>query len=74
MLWLQVGNTSWKKIQSNLWRKQILVIFNDCQDTLQSVDEIISQLFPVIRVFNQRIAEIFNIKVGGFILQLFFKK
>ena len=74
MLWLQVGNTSWKKIQSNLWRKQILVIFNDCQDTLQSVDEIISQLFPVIRVFNQRIAEIFNIEVGGFILQLFFKK
>ena len=74
MLWLQVGNTSWKKIQSNLWRKQILVIFNDCQDTLQSVDEIISQLFPIIRVFNQRIAEIFNIEVGGFILQLFFKK
>ena len=74
MLWLQVGNTSWKKIQSNLWRKQIFVIFNDWQDTLQSVDEIISQLFPIIRVFNQRIAEIFNIEVGGFILQLFFKK
>ena len=41
-----------QKFQSNFWRKQIFVIFNDCQDMLQNVDEIISQPFPVNWVFN----------------------
>ena len=36
-----------QKFQSNLRRKQIFVLFNDCQDMLQDVDEIISQPFPV---------------------------
>ena len=43
--------TNWtKKIQSNLWRKLFFVIFNDCQDMLHNVDEIISWPFPVNRV------------------------
>ena len=54
-----------QKFRSNLWRKQIFVIFNDCQDMLQNVDEIISQPFPVNWVFNQRLT---NFEVG-FILQ-----
>ena len=48
------GNTSWTKILSNLRRKQIFVIFNDCQDMLKNVDEIIGRPFPVNGVFNQR--------------------
>ena len=60
-------NTSWTKFQSNLQRKEILVIFNDCQDMLQNFDEIISQPFPVNRLFNQILT---NIEVG-FILQPF---
>ena len=49
-------------------RKQIFVIFNDCQDVLQNVDEIIGQPFPINRVFNWRLT---NFEVG-FILQPFF--
>ena len=36
-----------KKIQSDLRRKQIFVMFNNCLDTLQNVDEIVSLPFPV---------------------------
>ena len=43
-----------QKIRSNLRRKQIFVIFNDCQDMLKNVDEIIGRPFPVNGVFNQR--------------------
>ena len=50
-----------QKFQSNLRRKQIFVLFNDCQDMLQNVDEIISQPFPVNWVFNGRLM---NIEVG----------
>ena len=55
------GNISWTKIStwqsidSILWRKQIFVISNYCQDMLQINDEIISQSFLVIRVFNLRL-------------------
>ena len=56
-----------QKIRSNLRRKQIFVIFNDCQDMLQNVDEIIGQPFPVNQVFNRRLT---NFEVG-FILQPF---
>ena len=42
-------------------RKQIFVLFNDCQDMLQDVDEIISQPFPVNWVFNMRLT---NMEVG----------
>ena len=35
-----------QKFRSNLRRKQIFVIFNDCQDMLQNIDEIIGQPFP----------------------------
>ena len=41
-----------QNFQSNLCKKQIFIIFNDCQDMLQNVGMIISQSFPVIRVFN----------------------
>ena len=54
---LQAG----QKFQSILWRKQIFVISNYCQDMLQINDEIISQSFLVIRVFNLRLT---NIEVG----------
>ena len=59
---------SWTKFRSNLLRRQIFVIFNDCQDMLQNVDEIISLSFPVIRVSNWRLT---NIEVG-FMSQPFF--
>ena len=59
-----------QKFQSKLRRKQIFVIFNDCQDMLQIVDEIISWPFPVNRVFNQRLT---NFEVG-FILQQICKR
>ena len=67
---LQIGEECWffiavavqagQKFQSNLWRKQISLIFNDCQDMLENVDEIImiSLSFPVIRVFNRRLRDI----------------
>ena len=58
-----------QKFQSNLWRKQIIVIFNDCQDMLQNVDDIINQPFPVTLVFNRKLT---NFEVG-FILQPFFR-
>ena len=47
----------------------MLVVFNECQDVLHNkkFDEIISQLFPIIGVLNQRLT---NIEVG-FILQPF---
>ena len=35
--------------ESNLQRKQIFVIFNDCKDMLQNVDEIISR--PLLAIF-----------------------
>ena len=57
-----------QKNRSNLRRKQIFVIFNDCQDMLQNVSEIIGQPFPINRVFNWRLT---NFEVG-FILQPFF--
>ena len=57
-----------QKIQSKFQRKQIFLIFNDFQDMLQNVDEIISWPFPVNWVFNQRLT---NIEVG-FILKPFF--
>ena len=41
-----------QKFRSDLRRKRIFVIFNDCQYMLQNVDEIISQPFPVNRVFK----------------------
>ena len=49
MLW-QAG----QKIRSNR-RKQIFVIFNNCQGMLQNVDEIIGRPFPVNEVFNRRL-------------------
>ena len=49
-------------------RKQIFVIFNDCQDMLKNVDEIIGRPFPNNGVFNRRLT---NFEVG-FILQPFF--
>ena len=49
-------------------QKQIFLIFNDCQDMLQNVDEIISWAFPVNGVFIRRLT---NIEVD-FILQSFF--
>ena len=56
-----------QKFQSKLRRKQIFVIFNDCQDMLQIVDEIISWPFPVNRVFNQRLT---NFEVGLILRQI----
>ena len=44
-----------EKFQSNLRRKQIFVIFNDCQNMLKNVDEIISRPYPVNGVFNRRL-------------------
>ena len=43
-------------------------IFNDCQDMLQNVDEIVSRPFPVNWVFNRRLTNFED----GFILQPFF--
>ena len=45
------------------------VIFNDCPDMLENVDEFISPPFPVNRVFNWKLT---NIEVG-FISQSFFQ-
>ena len=67
MLW-QYKLDNWQKFQSNLRRKQIFVIFYDCKDMLQNVDEIISQPFPFNRVFNGKLT---NFEVG-FILQPYF--
>ena len=58
---------TWKN-WSDLWRKQIYEICNDCQDMLQDVDEIISQPFPVNCVFHESLTNI----EAGFILQPFF--
>ena len=51
---LQAG----EKFQSNLRRKQIFVIFNDCRDMLQNVDQIICWPFPLNRVLNQKLTNI----------------
>ena len=58
-----------KKNWFNLWRKHNFVIFNDCQDMLQNVDEIISPSFPIIGVFNQRLT---NIEIGFILGPLFY--
>ena len=47
-----------QKFLSNLWRKQILDVFNNCQDMLQNVDDITTLPFPVNWVFNQRLTNI----------------
>ena len=44
-----------QKFQSNLWIKQIFLVFNDCQDMLQkNVDEIMSQPFPAKGDFRHK--------------------
>ena len=57
------------KSNLTLKKKQIFVVFNDCQDMLQNFDEIISQPFPITGVFKRRLT---NIEVD-FILQPFLK-
>ena len=56
------------KKQSKNLRFYSFVIFNDCQDMLKNVDEIIGRPFPNNGVFNWRLT---NFEVG-FILQPFF--
>ena len=50
------------------WTKNLISSFNDCQDTLQNVDDMRSQPFPVKKIFNQRLT---NLEIG-FVLQPLF--
>ena len=62
---IQAGQKNWSKPQ----RKEIFVIFNDCKDMCQNLDEIVSLPLPVNRVFKLRLE---NTEIG-YILQPFFK-